>query len=441
MRRTHIFLKESERKAGKGERQTMRWITMVLVAAAAITAAGFNHAPAALGQAKSGGQVWVATWGASPIAPAPTNSTNPGFNNQTVRMIIHTSGGGNEVRVRLSNAFGVDALNVGAAHIALHGIGAGTMRGSDRELTFGGSKSASVPPGALMVSDAVKMSVPNLSDLVVSLYLPGSTGQATWHRDGHSTNYVSTAGDYTGAAEMPIDRTVTSWFYLTDVEVMAPKGATAIVALGDSITDGTASKDDANHRWPNFLAERLVARHLNLTVVDQGIGGNRILHDQAGPNALARFDRDVLAQPGVGYVTVMLGINDIQRSTALPGAAPGGGPPVEPVSADEIIGGHRQMVLRAHQQGLKIIGCTLTPYEGTRAYNVEGENKRQAINNFIRTSGVYDGVIDFDAALRDPAHAGRLQSRYDSGDHLHPNDAGYQAMGDAIDLSLFKQGQ
>jgi lysophospholipase L1-like esterase len=232
---------------------------------------------------------------------------------------------------------------------------------------------------------------------------------------------------------MPVDHTVASWFYLTDVEVKATRDTLAIVALGDSITDGTASTTDANHRWPNLLAERLAARHLKLTVVDQGIGGNRILHDVAGPNALARFDRDVLAQSGVGYVTVLLGINDIGRS--------GTGQPPQPVSADEIIAGHRQMVMRAHQLGLKIFGCTLTPYEGAAYFSAEGEDKREAVNKFIRTAGAYDGVIDFDAAVHDPSHPTRFLATYDSGDHLHPNDAGYQAMANAIDLSLFRRGR
>jgi len=215
------------------------------------------------------------------------------------------------------------------------------------------------------------------------------------------------------------------------VEVRAPKDTWAIVALGDSITDGTASTTDANHRWPNLLADRLAAAHLKLAVVDQGIGGNRILHDLAGPNALARFDRDVLAQAGARFVTVLLGINDIGRSAT--------GQPPQPVSADEIIAGHRQMILRAHDLGLKIVGCTLTPYEGAAYFSPEGETKRQAVNNFIRAGGAYDGLIDFDAAVRDPSHPSRILPMFDSGDHLHPNDAGYQAMAASIDLALFRR--
>jgi lysophospholipase L1-like esterase len=381
---------------------------------------------------KESDQVWVATWGASPVAPLPANTTNPGFTNQTVRLVVHTSVGGSEVRLRLSNAFGTDSLVIGAAHLALRRMNAGTVSGTDRTLTFSGSGPAvTIPPGALVVSDPVKLDVPPLSDLAVSLYLPGPTGQATWHAAALATNYVSPAGDFTGAADMPVDHTVTSWFYLTDVEVKASKDTSMLVTFGDSITDGTRSTPDTNHRWPNLLAERLAQHHAKLSVVDQGIAGNRVLHDLVGPNALARFNRDVLEQAGVGYLTVLLGINDIGRSAT--------GQPPQPVSADEIIAGHMQMITRAHQQGIKIIGCTLTPYEGAAYFSPEGETKRQAVNRFIRTGGAYDGVIDFDGVVRDPDHPARILAMYDSGDHLHPNDAGYKAMAEAIDLSLFKK--
>ena len=390
------------------------------------------------GGPKEAGDTWVTTWGASPVAPLPANTTNTGFTNQTVRLIVHTSLGGNEVRVRLSNAFGTESLAIGAAHVALRSMNAGIVSGTDRALAFSGSNSVTIPPGALVVSDSVKLEVPALSDLAVSVYLPGPTGQATWHAAAFSTNYISKAGDFTGAADLPVDHTVTSWFYLTDVEVKSSKDALAIVTFGDSITDGTRSTPDTNHRWPNLLAERLAEHHIRLSVVDEGIAGNRVLHDLVGPNALARFDRDVLGQPGVGYVTVLLGINDIGDIGRLPAVAqPGRGP--QPVSADEIIAGHRQMITRAHEHGLKIVGCTLTPFEGAAYFTLEGETKRQAVNKFIRTGGAYDAVIDFDAVVRDPAHPARFLAMYDSGDHLHPNDAGYKAMADAIDLSLFKK--
>lgn len=386
---------------------------------------------------KESDQVWVATWGASPVAPLPANTTNTGFTNQTVRLIVHTSLGGNEVRVRLSNAFGTESLMIGAAHIALRSMNAGIVSGTDRTLTFGGSGSVRLPPGAPVVSDSVKLDVPALSDLAVSLYLPGPTGQATWHAAALATNYVSRPGDFTAAADMPTDHTVTSWFYLTDVEVRASKDTSAVIAFGDSITDGTRSTPDTNHRWPNLLAERFAQHHVKLSVVDEGIAGNRVLHDFVGPNALARFDRDVLAQAGAAYVTVLLGINDIGDISRVLAGPPGLAP--QPASAEEIVAGHLQMITRAHQQGLKILGCTLTPFEGAAYFSAEGETKRQAVNKFIRTGGAYDGVIDFDAVVRDPGHPARFLPTYDSGDHLHPNDAGYKAMADAIDFSQFKK--
>lgn len=410
------------------------WLAALLVLAFSLAVSTSGAAP------KESDQVWVATWGASPVAPLPANTTNPEFTNRTVRLMVHTSLGGNEVRVRLSNAFGTESLIIGAAHVALRSMNAATVSGTDRPLTFGGVGSVTIPPGALIVSDSVKLDLLALSDLAVSLYLPGPTGQATWHAAALSTNYVSRTGDFTAAADFPIDHTVASWFYLTDVEVKSSKDTVALVAFGDSITDGTRSTPDTNHRWPNVLAERLAQHHIKLSVVDEGIAGNRVLHDFVGPNALARFDRDVLTQPGVAFVTVLLGINDIGDISRVLANQPGQ-PSIapQPVSAEQIIAGHLQMIARAHQQGLKILGCTLTPFEGAAYFTPEGETKREAVNKFIRTAGAYDGVIDFDAVVRDPGHAARFLPAYDSGDHLHPNDAGYKAMADAIDLSVFKK--
>jgi lysophospholipase L1-like esterase len=378
-------------------------------------------------------QNWVATWAASPeptslLAP---NTVNPVFTNQTLRLIVHASMGGKELRIRLSNAFGADSLAIGSAHVALRSAGAKIVEGTDRSLTFGGSASTTIPPGALAVSDSVTLGLPELADLAVSIYLPGTTGQATWHAGAQATNYVSTEGDFTGSADMPIEHEAKSWYYLAGVEVAAPKKAVALVALGDSITEGARSTLDANHRWPNFLASRLLANRMNVAVVDQGIGGNRLLHDITGQNALARLDRDVLAQPGVAYVTVLLGINDIGYSVR--------NQPTQPVTAKELIAAHRQIIARAHTRGLKVFGCTLTPFEDAPYFTPDGEAKREEVNNFIRTSGAYDAVIDFDAAVRDPSHPNRLLPADDSGDHLHPSDAGYQAMAEAVNLSLFKR--
>jgi lysophospholipase L1-like esterase len=376
-------------------------------------------------------QRWIATWGASPSATVAS-----GFNNQTLRLIVHTSIGGDDVRVRLSNALGTQSVVIGAAHIALRSTGAAIVPGSDRPLTFSGASSITIPPNALVVSDPVELDVPALGDLAVSIYLPVSTGPASDHDLGEQTSYVSTTGDFTASpGATPYTTTITQWPYLAGVEVKASEDTRAIVALGDSITDGFNSTPDANHRWPNFLAARLLAHHRKRAVVDEGISGNRILHDIAGPNALGRYDRDVLVQSGVKYVIVLEGINDIGFTAFIPSEA---------VTADQIIAGHLQLIERAHARGLKIYGATLTPFEGTTFpgyFTPEGEVKREAVNNFIRTSGAYDAVIDFDAATRDPSHPTRLLPAYDSGDHLHPNDAGYQAMANAIDLALFRRDE
>lgn len=403
-----------------------------------LTTVWLANTPAGLAEYKKSDrdQTWVATWGSGPVPPLLPNPSqadpNPGYTNQTVRMIIRTSIGGNQVRVRFSNAFGSDSLVIGAAHIALHGKGAAIVEGTDRALAFSGAASTTIPPGALVVSDPVQLDVPDLSDLAVTIFLPGPTGPATWHPAALGTNFVSPAGDFSGSADMPVDHTVTSWFYLTDVEVAAPKRTLAIVAIGDSITDGAKSTLDTNHRWPNFLAQRLLAHHVKMAVVDEGIGSNRLLHDPTGQNVLARLDRDVLSQAGAGYLTVLIGINDILYSVRNHS---------QEVSADEIKAGLLQIITRAHERGLKVFGCTLTPAEGSHYATADSEAKREAVNKFIRTSGTFDAVIDFDAAVRDPAHPGRFLPANDSGDHLHPNDAGYQAMADSINLSLFRQGR
>jgi lysophospholipase L1-like esterase len=379
-------------------------------------------------------QRWIGTWATSPEAGTTS------FDNQTLRLIVHTSIGGDNVRIRISNAYGTASLVIGAAHIALRSTGPQIVSTSDRVLTFSGQSSITIPPGALIVSDPVKLNVPTLGDLAVSIYLPDNTGSATFHAEGKQTSYISSTGDFTGSIAFPTSSTTLSSFFLTDVEVQAFKTASAIVTLGDSITDGTASTPDTNHRWPNFLADRLQASHRDhdrdLGVLDQGISGNRILHDIAGTNALARLDRDVFSQTGVQYATVLLGINDIGFSGIT-------GFTDQAVSADDIIAGLTQIIERAHERGLTIFGCTLTPFEGTFPgyFTPEGEVKRETVNEWIRTSSLYDAVIDFDKAIRDPSHPTRMLPAYDSGDHLHPNDAGYMAMANAIDLSLFSQDE
>jgi lysophospholipase L1-like esterase len=378
---------------------------------------------------------WVGSWSAALHAPnaGPPGLTNPGFNNQTLRQIIHTSVGGNQVRVRLST-FGAGALVIGAAHIAVRESGAAIMSGSDRTLTFGGQPSITIPPGALVLSDPVDLVVPALGDLAVSIFVPGVTGPATWHFVSLQTSYVSPPGDFTGSDVMPVAGTTQAWFWLAGVEVMAPRQTGAIVTFGDSVTDGTRSTPDTNNRWPDHLARRVMAQPGNqkMGVLNAAITGNRLLHDIIGPNGLARFDRDVLAQTGVTHVVVLLGNNDLVFGEFFPSDA---------VTIDQVIQGQRQLIERAHTRGLSIYGATLTPLKGSVSDFVLSviEPKRQAINEWIRTSGAYDAVIDFDQLMRDPNFPARLLPLYDSGDHLHPNDAGYEVMGNAIELKLFKK--
>jgi lysophospholipase L1-like esterase len=372
--------------------------------------AGMAVAPAAPAQDGTRRTHWVATWSASPQAA----SSPVEVKNQTIRQIVRVSIGGKWVRVRLSNAHGAGPLAIGAARVALRRTGPDVAAGSHRMLTFSGSPFTSIPPGALVVSDPVNLQVPDLGDLVVSLYLPGNQVAATEHSEGLQTSYISAEGDFSGADSLPTTTTRQSVYFLTGVEVDAANSSYAIVTLGDSITDGYKSIADANKRWPNRLAERLAAQK----------GASKVAE---GSNALARLDSDVLVQSGARYLIVLLGINDI----GFPGA----------VTTDEIIAGHRQIIVRAHAIGLKVFGGTLTPFQAYLPglyYTAVGETQRQAVNQWIRTSKAYDAVIDFDKAIRDPGNPAKILPTYDSGDNLHPNDAGYKAMADAISLALFR---
>jgi lysophospholipase L1-like esterase len=330
----------------------------------------------------------------------------------------------------LSNVFGTAPLEIGAAHIGLRQAEA-TLAGTAKPLTFSGSAAATILPGAVLLSDAVDLTVPPLADLTIDLFIPGEVGTglspATIHQGASQTNYVSPPGNHSGVATMPVSARTTSWFLLARVEVAAPAGTGAVVAFGDSITDGARSTADMNARWPDHLARRFSARRgTQVAVLNAGISGNRVLGDGAGVSALARFDKDVLMQTGVTHVVIMEGINDIGIARSNPGP-----------SAADLIAGHTQLIERARARGLRVYGATLTPFEGAAYWTPEGEAKRQALNQWIRTSGAYDGVIDFDMVTRDPAAPTKFLPAYDSGDHLHPGDAGYKAMGDAVDLALF----
>jgi lysophospholipase L1-like esterase len=367
---------------------------------------------------------WLPTWAPSQSA---TVQAAPSYANATVREIVHTSIGGDRVRIRISNEYGDAPITIGAAHIALRESGSTTRAGSDRTLTFGGKTSVIVRAGAVVTSDGLPFTVPALGDLAISLYLPGSTRTTTRHALGVQSTYVSRAGDLTTSTTFVPDTTLRSWLFLSAVEVVNPSVTGTIVAIGNSITDGYAATVDSNRRWPDVLARRLLtSNEPPKAVVNAGISGNRVLTFGAGPSLLSRFDRDVLMQPGVTHLIVLEGINDINRSS------------VDTVSADDIIYGLRQVVDRAHEHGIVVYGATLTPFG---RISPDNERKRQAVNQWIRASGVYDGVIDFDAVVRDPAQPTQFLPAYDSGDHLHPSDAGYRAMGEAIDLALFRRAR
>jgi lysophospholipase L1-like esterase len=334
--------------------------------------------------------------------------------------------------VRFTNEYGTQALVIGAAHIALRDTGSAIRAGTDHPILFGGRSSITLRPGAVVASDPVSLAAPQLGDLVVTMFVRDSIRAVTRHTLATQANYASRTGDYTSAVTMPVDTTILGWMWLAGVDVMNPAATGVIVTLGNSITDGFASTRSMNRRWPDVLADRLLAsgsREAPKGVVNAGISGNRVLSPGTGPSALARFDRDVLAQPGVTHVIVLEGINDIGHSLE------------DSVTAEDVIFGLYQLATRAHEHGLVIIGATLTPAGPRASFPPALEAKRLAVNVWIRSSNVFDGVIDFDAATRDPADPAQMRKAYDSGDHLHPGDAGYKAMGDAIDLSLFRRAR
>jgi lysophospholipase L1-like esterase len=399
---------------------------------------------------------WVATWGTAqqqyraagggatqtparpnaaappaPLGPArrfPVPAALPGLSHQTVRMIVRTSIGGHSVRVRLGNALGASAVTLGAAHVALHAKGSAILPETDRALTFSGKPDATIYAGQVIVSDPVALDVAPMTDLAVSLYFPGETGPPTSHTFGLRPTYISTEGDFTAHTEIPNPpATMESWYWLAGIDVLAPADAFAIVTFGDSITDGDQSTPDSNNAWPTLLARRLQANHGagQISVVNAGISGNRILGDNS--SGLARLLRDALAVPGVRWLTLLEGINDITGATRT-GA---------PFQADQLIAAYRQIIETAHLYGVKVAGCTLTPYGGSNVYTEAGEAIRKAANQWIRTSGAFDAVIDFDAAVRDAETPERFRAVADSPDLLHPGDAGYKLMADSIDLRVF----
>jgi lysophospholipase L1-like esterase len=350
-------------------------------------------------------------------------------------MIVHTSIGGRRVRVTLSNAFGNGPLAIGAAHIALRSAESGIVGTSDRALMFNGKPGVTIAQGAQVYSDPVDIEVPQLGDLAISVYIPGESGQLTMHNTGLHTTYIA-KGNVAGNTTLSDTATTRSWYWITAVDVMAAADTGSVVAFGDSITDGATSSNDADRSWPSVLAARLVSTPgtPKLSVLNLGISGNRVFADGAGVNALARFDRDVLGQAGVKWLMVMEGINDIGQTTGPPR---GNAAPPTPVTADDLIGAMKQMIERAHTHGIKVIGCTLTPYEGATYYSPKGEEVRDAFNRWIRTSGAFDAVVDYDKVTQDSANSKTFKVTFNNNDHLHPNDAGYKAMADSIDLKIF----
>jgi lysophospholipase L1-like esterase len=422
-----------------GARASPRHALRLIVAEPLMDRRRFTATAAALALSLVAGTAaadWRVTWTASPQPlwrgdfPLPTNVPER-FWQQTLRQRMRVAVGGRRVRVVLSNEYGAQPLLIGAAHLARAAQQSQIVAGSDRVLTFGGQRAATIAPGAVLLSDPLELDVAALDTLAVSLYLPQPTPPATFHWDARQTAYVG-AGDQSAATILKADSTLQARVFVRDIVVDAEAGTRTVVAFGDSITDGNASTPDADHRWPDFLAARLAAD--NIAVLNAGISGARLLHDRMGVNALARFDRDVLAQPGLTTVIVLMGINDI----AWPGHvfAPDEAAP----TADALIAAYRQLIARAQLRGVRIVGATLTPFEGALQdtplagyYRADREPIRQAVNRWIRDSGEFDAVVDFDALLRDPRHPARMLPAYDSGDHLHPGDAGYRAMADALD--------
>ena len=372
-------------------------------------------------------QQWVGTWASAPLLDARAKAADGTA--ATMREVVHVSMGGEMVRVRFSNLYGTQPLVIGAAQIAQTAKGAAIVSGSGKPLMFHGQPAVTIPPGALVVSDGVAFHLAPLSDLTVSFYLPSASGPVTEHELGVSTSFEA-SGNAVADETLASPTTRKSWYYLNGVDTLAAADAGAVITLGDSITDGAVSTLDTNHRWPDELARRLQAdsKLRKLSVLNEGISGNKVLLDGAGVNALARFDRDVIAQSGVKYLLILEGINDIGRLHSAPDSG---------LTAADLIFAYQQMIERAHAHGIAVIGCTLTPYHGAGYSTENGEAIRKAVNEWVRSSGAFDGVVDFEAAVRDPQHPDTFLPAVDPGDHLHPNDAGYKVMGDAIDLKLF----
>ncbi|WP_405623081.1 SGNH/GDSL hydrolase family protein [Streptomyces sp. NBC_00076] len=357
----------------------------------------------------------VITWGAS------ASRLGEAVADRGYRLVVHTSVAGSDARIRLSNAFGDRPVTFDSVYAGLRRTGAELVRGSNRRLTFGGARSVTVPAGETVLSDPLPGHLPAASDLAVSIHTPDAAGPVTGHWMGMQTSYV-TSGDHTAEeSSTSWARTTGSWFYLDAVSVRARRGTGAVVALGDSITDGWHSTADRNRRWPDYLARRLRRADTGVKgVANEGIAGNKVLADGAGQSALNRLDRDVLSQPGVRTVFLFEGVNDIKAPTG--------------VTDDDVIGGYQEVVERAHAADKCVVGATVAPFKGWSEWDQDTEAVRRKVNTFIRTSGEFDAVTDFDRILRSPSDPARIRPAFDGGDHIHPNDKGMRAMADAVDL-------
>ncbi|HEU4651260.1 MAG TPA: SGNH/GDSL hydrolase family protein [Croceibacterium sp.] len=400
---------------------------------------------AALALAAPAQAEWVASWTAAPHAPLGTEGpfAAASYDNVTLSQIVRVTEGGKKLRVKFSNRYGAAPLEIGAARIVQIDANNQEIAGTSRTLTFGGDSGAVIPRGAPFVSDAVDVDLPDLARMKLEIYLPKPTGPCTCHLTGVDELAVSPPGNFVGQPFEPVDRKQFRAF-LAGIEVDSPGALGTIVAYGDSITDGVGSTPGANRRWPDVLAERLQAAGKEWAVANQAISGNRVLSPGMGESALSRFDEDVLSLPGVKYVIVFEGVNDIGNRFGPQRTGPGGGPgglslDQPPITAEQMIAGYKQIVARAHEKGIKVIGSPIGPYMGAGYWSEEGEAARQTINDWIVNSGTFDAVVRLDTAFADPADPRQMREGYHMGDHLHGSDAGLKAVGESIDLGLFRR--
>jgi lysophospholipase L1-like esterase len=424
----------SHKKALAAGRRSGR--TTLLSVAGASAAMALTVIPLSTANAASAGAPSSHAKGTRVSAWSPSMTTGgPAFNDQTIRMVAHSSVAGSYARITLSNRYSDTPLDVSAVDVAAQASGGEATRGTTLKVAFGHSGHVTIPAGEQAISDVIPISVSAGENLLVSIYVPGATGPSTWHSDAFDTTYMA-LGDHTGDdSAAAFSTTTTSWYYLAGLEVVSPTAKGTVVAIGDTITDGYHSSTGTYTRWSDFLGRRLGAERgrQKLSVVDAGIGGNRVLTDVPnlwqGVSALKRFGHDALGQPGVKDVILFEGINDIGNN-----AGPGG----VPLTAQDLIDGYRTLIGEAHAAHVNVIGATLMPDKGNGYYTPSAETIRQSVNQWIRTGGAFDGVIDFDRAMRDPADPAALNPAYDSGDHIHPTDAGMKAMAEAINLRLLR---